>query len=150
MLFLFPFVRNNKGIPLLPPNGFPQYQDVINFLGAVKIVTLNYLYDYTTAPLTILYQGLTSYMLAVDKSKLRRWDALSRPKMCPSYNAVFNKFECMQNVPRYHVPRKLIAILNSCLSHQPMSAPSEKETKELLAPHLSSFKSFADPKTLMI
>ena len=77
-------------------------------------------------------------------------DALSRPKMCPSYNDVFNKFECMRNVPRYHVPRKLIAILNSCLSHQPMPAPSEKEMKELLAPHLSSFKSFADPKTLMI
>ena len=80
VLFLFPFVRNNKGIPLLPPNGFPQYQDVINFLGAVKIVTLNYLYDYTTAPLTILYQGLTSYMLAVDKSKLRHcWNV-------PSFN----------------------------------------------------------------
>ena len=91
-LFLFPFVQNYKGLPQLPPNGFPTNHDVINFLGTVKIITLNYLYDYTTAPLTVLYQGLTSYMLAVDKSKLRHCGAV------PNFNRAKQSIKILEVV----------------------------------------------------
>lgn len=76
-------------------------------------------------------------------------DALSRPQLFPSYNDVFAKYDCMRNIPRFQVPRKFIVMLNSCVLHQPMQAPSEREMKQLLAPHLCSFKSFASPNILM-
>ena len=42
-------------------------------------------------------------------------DALSRPQMCPSYNDIFNKFECMRNIPRYDHGRATQAYCDSKL-----------------------------------
>jgi hypothetical protein len=71
-------------------------------------------------------------------------DALSRPLIYPSYNSIFAAFPALQPLRRCQVPQRLIAMILSCLSPQPMEVPSEATIKKLLVLQLNNFNPSAN------
>jgi hypothetical protein len=65
-------------------------------------------------------------------------DALSRPSTYPSYSSVFAAFPALQSLRRCQVPQRLIVMILSCLSPQPMEVPSDSTMKKLLALQLGN------------
>ena len=74
-----------------------------------------------------------------------RADALSRPQDYPTYEAVFTAFPILRAIQAYRVPRKLISLINSCLSTTLMKEPPRQEIASLLQIEPSSIALGCDP-----
>jgi len=74
-----------------------------------------------------------------------RADALSRPQDYPTYEAVFKAFPTLRAIQAYRVPRKLISLINSCLSTTLMKEPPRQEIASLLRIEPSSIALGCDP-----
>ena len=78
------------------------------------------------------------------KSNVRA-DALSRPQDFPTYATIFKAFPVLQTIQAYRVPRKLISLINSCLSTTLMKEPPRHEIANLLKIEPSSIALGFDP-----
>lgn len=69
-----------------------------------------------------------------------RADALSRPKIFPTYKDVFETFSDLKNIPIYQIPQKLIVQLRRCLSSKLIEVPTDKIMNALLKVDAKSLK----------
>ena len=74
-----------------------------------------------------------------------RADALSRPQDFPTYESIFRTFPLLRTIQAYRVPRRLISLVNSCLSKTLMKVPPKQEIERLLKTEPSSLALGSDP-----
>ena len=87
--------------------------------------------------LCLLFHANTIIPMAVQGFHVKgvnneRADALSRPKIFPTFNDVFETYSDLRNLQVLELPHRLIVQLKQCLSSKLIEAPSKKIMTDLL------------------